>query len=332
LVIWRGSAAILLLSAGGLLGGCALPFAGSLAFTDILTGVSLVSTATTGKGTTEVALDIVTGKDCRLLEGALREDRDFCEEPGSPATEDDFKGVVAWLEEDEPASPLPADDGAPEIMVAEAEPAETMPASARPAPADIYASPRAADKPLPVALASLTELPAAWIQLAAANYGETDLGLGDISPAGGESNFVRAKIDGADANFATWALEKTPPSTTGAAKDALTLPAAQMPALRYDGWNKMWPAADAAISPAPRDAEPGPRAAPLPPPAKPVKPLLEALLPHPEKPILRAAADSEKIRASAEIPLPAPRKPRPLLADGPVLAQLPASGLETRLK
>ena len=109
------------MGAGGVLSGCALPFAGSLAFTDLATGVSIFTTAATGKGATEIALDVVTGQDCRLLEGVLREDRDFCEEPGSAATDDDFKGVVAWLEDDAPASPVPGGGDDTSIMVADVD-------------------------------------------------------------------------------------------------------------------------------------------------------------------------------------------------------------------
>ncbi len=38
-------------------------------------------------------MDIVTGDDCRLVEAVVRTDRKFCESPGSPQTEDDYKGV-----------------------------------------------------------------------------------------------------------------------------------------------------------------------------------------------------------------------------------------------
>jgi hypothetical protein len=52
-----------------------------------------VSVGTTGKSVGEHALGAVSDKDCRILEGIGREDRKICEEPGSPATERDFKGL-----------------------------------------------------------------------------------------------------------------------------------------------------------------------------------------------------------------------------------------------
>ena len=174
------------MSAGAILSGCALPFAGSLAFTDILTGASILSTAATGKGATEIALDALTGEDCRLLEGALREDRDFCEQPGSAATEEDFKGVVAWLEEDEPASPVPDDMEPPHIMVADIGlpgAAPTQPvvqlANGKAVPAIETAQPRI------VALASISELPNDWIVLASLQTGSESIELGAIAPASG---------------------------------------------------------------------------------------------------------------------------------------------------
>lgn len=49
--------------------------------------------AVNGKGLVEDGIDVVTGKDCRLIEGAVREDRQTCEPRGSPATDKDFKGL-----------------------------------------------------------------------------------------------------------------------------------------------------------------------------------------------------------------------------------------------
>jgi hypothetical protein len=53
----------------------------------------VASTAATGKGTTEHALDQMTGKDCRIIEGVVRSDRRLCEPWDAPATERDFKGL-----------------------------------------------------------------------------------------------------------------------------------------------------------------------------------------------------------------------------------------------
>ena len=81
-----------------MLGGCAGPMAGAFMV------ASLASTAATGKGLSEHALSAATDKDCNILESLLRKDRQLCEEPGSPATKNDFKGLLGG--EDEPA-PLP---------------------------------------------------------------------------------------------------------------------------------------------------------------------------------------------------------------------------------
>ncbi len=50
--------------------------------------------AVNGKGLAEDGADAVTGKDCRVIEGTVREDRKLCEERGSRATDKDFKGFI----------------------------------------------------------------------------------------------------------------------------------------------------------------------------------------------------------------------------------------------
>ena len=101
------------ISAALLLGGCAAPLIGPLT----LTHLSTIATATTmtveGKGAGEVALDLATGKDCRMIEGALREDRAFCEQRGSPATHEDFKGVIARKSSQPPQATVVAQAPAP---------------------------------------------------------------------------------------------------------------------------------------------------------------------------------------------------------------------------
>ena len=86
-----------------LVGGCAQIASVPLALADSLTVVSWVSTAVSGKRLGEHALDFVTGKDCRFLDAALRADRDLCEPPGSPATEDDFEGLAGLFDRDKAA-------------------------------------------------------------------------------------------------------------------------------------------------------------------------------------------------------------------------------------
>jgi hypothetical protein len=51
------------------------------------------SISATGKGTTEHALDAMTGKDCRIVEGIARSDRRMCEPHHAATTERDFKGL-----------------------------------------------------------------------------------------------------------------------------------------------------------------------------------------------------------------------------------------------
>jgi hypothetical protein len=71
------------------LGGCAAPLilgVPAVVFTEVL------PRAVNGKGLAEDGVDMATGKDCRLVEGAVRKDRKFCETRDSPQTKKDFKG------------------------------------------------------------------------------------------------------------------------------------------------------------------------------------------------------------------------------------------------
>jgi hypothetical protein len=78
-------------------GGCATPIVAALTVSELMTGASVVSYAATGKGIGEHALDVATGKDCRVIEAALRDDREVCEAHGSKATENDFKGLASII-------------------------------------------------------------------------------------------------------------------------------------------------------------------------------------------------------------------------------------------
>jgi len=349
------------MGAGGVLSGCALPFAGSLAFTDLLTGISIFSTAATGKGATEIALDVMTGQDCRFLEGALREDRDICEERGAEATEEDFKGVMAWLEEDEPVSPLPGETDRPHIMVADIGLPDAAPTPPVPSWAGSVAV-AAADsaKPDTVALAGISELPNDWIVLAALQNG--------FESAAGTPGLIHAKLDSSPlpflpasaspkADLADWALEKMPADDPGIAERAFTIPL--VPTRLEVHWNNLWPAVDIENPPlqqdvlrravmnetlAESDRAPDVIAALLPAPAKPVlqaflppapaKPQLQAFLPHPKKPSFQAAAPDRHKHARVEINFlrPTPLKPLPLPKDGPVVALLPPDAGINRVK
>jgi len=274
-----------------------VPFLGPVVLTDMVTGVSVVTTAATGKGATEIALDMITGQDCRFLEGVFRDDRDLCEEPGSPATEEDFKGLAGWIDEEPSESPLPGDIDAQPVMVADIE-SDT----AAPEPSDENLTDDF-DELRPVALASLSELPSEWIRLANAEY-ETQLAaLGTISPASGADDFIRSKLEASEppgvpaagdteADLANWAVQKLPQDEQGAAAHGLTLPPSK--SKQPGSWKNLWPAVDFENPSAPQDvAERAPagnlQAAPLPP--APAKPALGTLRPNPKKPLLQASAE-----------------------------------------
>jgi len=54
----------------------------------------VVPRAYNGKGLAEDGADMATGKDCRVIEGTVRKDRKICEDPDSPETKKDFKGLA----------------------------------------------------------------------------------------------------------------------------------------------------------------------------------------------------------------------------------------------
>lgn len=83
-----------------LAGGCALPFAAGVGVGEVISLASLTGTIAYNKGASDLALDIVTGGNCRIVEGLVREDRKVCEEEGSDASERDFKGVVGVVQDD----------------------------------------------------------------------------------------------------------------------------------------------------------------------------------------------------------------------------------------
>ncbi len=95
---FRRLAPLVVLFAGALaLSGCATAVIGSITVSQLSAIAGATSTAATGRGLQDHALSALTGRDCRLLEGIFRADRRICEEPGSPATENDFRGVVVML-------------------------------------------------------------------------------------------------------------------------------------------------------------------------------------------------------------------------------------------
>lgn len=76
------------------LSGCGAPLLAGLSLTELATTGSLISTAATGKGFSEYAMDAATGRDCRIVEGIVRQDRHVCERWGSPASKKDWKGLT----------------------------------------------------------------------------------------------------------------------------------------------------------------------------------------------------------------------------------------------
>jgi hypothetical protein len=59
-------------------------------------GAEIVSYGTSGKSIGDHVLDVVTGKDCNLVEWALRSERDICEPRETEVTTRDFKGLFAF--------------------------------------------------------------------------------------------------------------------------------------------------------------------------------------------------------------------------------------------
>ncbi|MCP4042708.1 MAG: hypothetical protein GY731_12265 [Gammaproteobacteria bacterium] len=97
-------AAALVLSQLPTMSGCASVI--TIAAQRAIMGAGVVSLATTGKGLSDHALDMVTRQDCRILDGLLREDREICVSPGSTITKNDFRGV--FVASSEPAGQAPA--------------------------------------------------------------------------------------------------------------------------------------------------------------------------------------------------------------------------------
>lgn len=97
-------------------GGCLQLVVAGIPLSHISTAIGVASLATTGKGVAEHGLDVVTGKDCRVLDSLLRDERELCEERNSPPTQEDFRGVFAWLDEQVEDAPRPS-----KVMVAATE-------------------------------------------------------------------------------------------------------------------------------------------------------------------------------------------------------------------
>jgi len=85
------------------LSGCAAVVIAGIPFGFLATEVA--PRAVNGKGLAEDGVDLVTGKDCRLIDGVVRDDRHICETRGSPATKKDFKGLSGLTADDDKPPP-----------------------------------------------------------------------------------------------------------------------------------------------------------------------------------------------------------------------------------
>ncbi|MCC7413155.1 MAG: hypothetical protein IT495_16185 [Gammaproteobacteria bacterium] len=80
------------------LGGCAS--VGAALTSDFATGAGVLSYIATGKSLSDHALSTVAHRDCSLVNGIIDRDRDICEQPGSPAVDTEFRGLLALLGHD----------------------------------------------------------------------------------------------------------------------------------------------------------------------------------------------------------------------------------------
>jgi len=156
-------------------GGCLQLVVAGIPLSHISTAIGVASLATTGKGVAEHGLDVVTGKDCRVLDSLLRDERELCEERNSPPTQEDFRGVLAWLDEQVEDAPRPS-----KVMVAATErqlAGGPIGKVARFVGLEPQIGPRGAE--LPVMLAERNDQPAAPpAELVAAGAGRESVSIG----------------------------------------------------------------------------------------------------------------------------------------------------------
>ena len=87
--------AVFLMLLSAMLTGCSMPIFAGMTVGEFGFVGSFFSTAATGKGLGEHAMDAATGQDCNILEGLSREDRKICENKGSPALKKDWRGLAS---------------------------------------------------------------------------------------------------------------------------------------------------------------------------------------------------------------------------------------------
>lgn len=93
------------------LAGCSTPIFAGMTLGEVSVFGSLFSTAATGKGLGDYAMDAATGRDCRIVEGLVREDRKVCERKNSPALAEDWHGLASL----DGGTPQPPYTGRPEM-------------------------------------------------------------------------------------------------------------------------------------------------------------------------------------------------------------------------
>ena len=117
----RIAVASLVISLALALNGCAAMVA--VVTSKAMLSAGIASFVLTGKGLGDHALDLMTRKDCRILDAVLRESRGVCEEYGSPATDGDFTGVLAY----QPGPPTADGSAEPDPALTMAGPDEVTP-------------------------------------------------------------------------------------------------------------------------------------------------------------------------------------------------------------
>lgn len=170
------------------LSGCAAQVVGSLTLSQVSSIAGFAATLVTGRDLGEHALSLITGQDCRFLESLLREDRDICEDYGSPATAEDFQGVFVALGMGDPFSSDDALDRmakARAVELASAEVATDVPVEVTPATATTLASALPQGKPV-----GLVQLGGTLVYMMAPIYDSEPVMLAGVPRAKPEPSFV----------------------------------------------------------------------------------------------------------------------------------------------
>lgn len=93
----RVGRSLVLAIVAGILSGCGLPLIAGATLNEFNAATAIVSTGLTGKGLSDHVVSLVTGRNCNLVQGAIRKERTLCERRGSAAATKDFRGVVGFV-------------------------------------------------------------------------------------------------------------------------------------------------------------------------------------------------------------------------------------------